>query len=201
VTVERPGRPEGPPAQALADRLARCPEDFLAEPRTGAGGLVDVPAVVSDLLVDLGGEPLSGAGRWYRPVEADAAGRNRLQAVLVACWLLHDDALLAIQGLAPAAAAFLDEGVAGLADLVPAQALVADPDRRQELVRRALDALALRPAGESEAQAADRLQSLDSVQRARVLAETRAAALRAEEIRQAMLAKAAAEAAARAMPE
>jgi hypothetical protein len=196
-------RPEGPPAQALADRLARCPEDFLAEPRMGDAGMVDTAAVVSDLLVELGGEAVpsgKSAGR-FRPRNPVPGDRNRLQAVLVACWLLHDEAFRATAGLAPAAAGLLDADVAGLAELVPARAFVADPDRRQELARRALDALGLRPAGESEPQAADRLQSLDSVQRARVLADTRAAAQRAEEIRQAMLAAAAAEAAARAMPE
>ena len=195
-------RPEGPPAQSLADRLARCPEDFLGPPRAGGAGVVDVAAVVSDLLTALGGDPLGPReAHRYRPPEAPAGVQNRLQVVLVACWLLHDEAIRSRPGLAPAAAGFLDAGVAGLAGLVPARAFVADPDRRQELARRALDALGLRPAGESEAQAADRLQSLDSVQRARVLAGTRAAALRAEEIREAMRAKAAAEAAARAMPE
>jgi hypothetical protein len=78
---------------------------------------------------------------------------------------------------------------------------VADPDRRMELARWVLAGLGLVPEGESEAEAADRLAALDSVSRARVLAETRAAARRAEEIRAALRAEAAAEAAARTMPE
>ncbi len=46
---------EGPPLETLVRRLADCPNDFLAEPRIGPAGVVSVPAVVADLLRDLGG--------------------------------------------------------------------------------------------------------------------------------------------------
>jgi hypothetical protein len=192
---------EGPPAQALAERLARCPDDFLLPPRIAGSGSVDTAAVVSDLLVDLGGAPLgSTEGEAWRPA-ATPEQRNRLSCVLVTCWLLHDDAFLAGGTHAAAARRLLDSGLDQLAVLTRARAFVTDPERRAELARITLRALGLRPAGESEAEADDRLASLDSVARARVLAETRAAAMRAEEVRAAMRARAAAEAAARVMPE
>jgi hypothetical protein len=88
-----------------------------------------------------------------------------------------------------------------MADFVPARDLVTDPDRREELARRCLRALGLLPGGETAAQAADRLGTLDSVERARVIAATRDAELRAAEVRKAMQAQAAAEAAAKASRE
>ena len=47
--------------------------------------------------------------------------------------------------------------------LPAAERFVSDPERREELVRWVLARLGLRPAGESEHQAADRLSALDSV--------------------------------------
>ena len=70
-----------------------------------------------------------------------------------------------------------------------------------ELARRCVHALGLVPAGETQAQAVDRLNTLDSAERARVVAATLEAERRAEEVRQAMHAKAAAEAAAKASRE
>ena len=52
---------EGPPLERLTRRLAECPADMLAEPAIAAGRGVHVPAVVSDLLSDLGGRPLTPA--------------------------------------------------------------------------------------------------------------------------------------------
>jgi hypothetical protein len=87
------------------------------------------------------------------------------------------------------------------AALVNARQWVTDPDRREELARLCLNALGLRPAGESRAEARDRLNTVSSVERRRVLHATRAAELRAAEIREAMRKKAAEEAAARYSPE
>jgi hypothetical protein len=79
--------------------------------------------------------------------------------------------------------------------------IINDPDRREELVRLCLKGLGLIPQGESAAQAADRLTTLDSVERDRVIRETRQAEARAREIREAMARKRAEEAAARYSPE
>jgi hypothetical protein len=72
---------------------------------------------------------------------------------------------------------------------------VHDPDRREELARLALARLGYRPAGESVAQAQDRLTSLSSVERARVMGAARAAEERARAVREALARKAAEESA------
>jgi len=181
---------EGPTLQALAHRLSECPADFLAEP-----GTVDVAAVVSDLSRALGGTLLAPP-QLARFRDAGAAGVRRLRVALVASWLLYDPWFRGRKTFAAAAVAFLDHGLDDVAPLVDAPKFVSDPDRREELVRIALRALGLRPAGESEAQAEDRLTTLNSVERNRVVQETRAAQERVRQIREAMKKKAAEEAAA-----
>ena len=63
---------------------------------------------------------------------------------------------------------------------------VTDPDRREELARVTLRALSLTPAGETAAQAADRLSTVDSVRRHEVLLAAKAAEERAAAVRKAM---------------
>ncbi|HJZ59439.1 MAG TPA: hypothetical protein VKE74_31125 [Gemmataceae bacterium] len=185
---------EGPSLEELTRRLIETPADFLAEPRIGKRGVVDVAAVVWDLLRDLSGEPPGEAElNRFRPTGAKAAAqRNRLRLVLVASWLLHDEWFRGKKELATAARQLLDTTVGELESYLDAERVLNDPDRREELVRRSLSGLGLRPAGETVAQASDRLQTLDSAERERVLREAAAAERRAQQIREAM-AKAAAQ--------
>ncbi len=184
----------GPPVEVLTRRLLETPGEFLA-PTTV------VPALVADLLALHGAVSLDqAAGALLRPLESPEA-RNWLGCVAVSSWLLADPTLVA-PGSGERAWVFLTgDDLRELASLVPAPALVSEPDRREELARRALAALELVPAGETEAEAADRLTTLDSSERARVVAATREAEVRAEAVREAMHAKAAAEAAAKASRE
>lgn len=185
---------EGPSLQALTHRLAECPPEFLEEPRVGDAGVIDVAAVVSDLSRDLGGPLLTReqAAPFHPAAKKE---RNRLRVALVAAWLLHDPWFRGQRRFWAQALDFLVRGPEELSALVEAPRLVADPDRREELVRLCLQALGLRPAGENEAQAADRLSTLSSVERNRVIHETRAAQDRVRKIREAMKKKAAQEAA------
>lgn len=183
---------DGPPLAALLRRLAECPAEFLAEPRLGGKGIVHVAAVVGDLLSELGGGPLPEE----EALLFERGERNRLQLILVASWLLHDAWFLRRGGLAGSARKLLEHGLEELTAVVTAAQCVADPDRREELARRVLAALDLRPAGEAEAQARDRLTTLDSVERRRVIAASQEAERRARDVRAAMRKKAAEEAAA-----
>jgi hypothetical protein len=192
---------EGPTLESLMRRLAECPAEFLADPLIGSAGTIHVAAVVSDLLTDLGGAPLSAKGRAAFQATDRRKHLNRLRVVLVAAWLLHDPFFRAEHRFGPAAQTFLADGLTELATLVAAPQLVSDPDRREELARLCLQALGLRPKGESVAQAQDRLTTLSSVERQRVIAKARAAEERARAVREAMARRAAQEAAARYSPE
>lgn len=192
---------EGPTIEALTRRLAECPADFLAAPRIRGTGSVEVAAVVSDLLRDLGGAPL--AEDQTEPFESQRpkADRNRLSVVLVACWLLHDPWFRAEAQHAVAAHTLLASGLREAAAATTADRFVTDADRREELARLCLRDLGLRPAGESVAEAQDRLTMLSAAERQRVVAAARQAEERANAIRQEMQRRAAEEANAKALRE
>ncbi len=187
---------QGPPLQQLTRRLSECPPDFLAEPRIGKRGQLYVDAVVADLVVALGGElPSPGELAELRPDRPHR--RNDLRIALIGAWMLHDPWFRTQRSFAEPALEWLLDGLYQLGRLVDAERFVNDAERREELARRCLDALGLVPEGESEAQAKDRLTTLDSVEQQRVLQETQARQQRAEELRKKMEEQRAREAAAR----
>jgi len=183
----------GPPIEHLTRRLAETPADFLENPVPVKGTAVNVAAVVSDLLVDLGGEPLP---RLHVNDFGPHRGFRFLTTVLVTAWLLHDDWFLeAARYSEPVRKLFASDDLATLAQLVEPKLLVTDPDRREELARTCLAKLNLRPHGESETVARDRLTTLSTVERQRVIREAKEAQERARKIQEEMRRKAAQEAA------
>ncbi|MBI2212270.1 MAG: hypothetical protein HYU52_01375 [Acidobacteria bacterium] len=164
----------GPPIELLTRRLSETPSEFLAPVLVNDAKAVRLAAVVSDLLSDLGGEPLTPAGAKHFESK-DSRRDDELRLVLIASWLLHDRWFIDRHSFGPAARTFLAEGLIALAKIVKPAKFVSDPDRREELARLCLSALGLVPAGESETVARDRLTTLSSVERQRVLAETRRA--------------------------
>ena len=191
--AERPTL-EGPPLEALLHRAAETPPDFLGKPLADGRGTVHVAAVVHDLFqahgVRIGRDVLER----FEP--GSGAERNELAVTLLFCWLLADPG---IREAGPHAAwkllTILDDRASELAAAGPALQFINDPDRREELVRVALAGLGLRPASESIAQAEDRLASLSSTERARVVAAARKAERRARAIREALVRKKAEESA------
>ncbi|MBI5031017.1 MAG: hypothetical protein HZB51_10855 [Chloroflexi bacterium] len=192
---------EGPPLENLVRRLAETPADFLAEPRIGSAGVVPVAAVVSDVLNDLGGATLTrDQARCFDSNDAKK-DRNRLGIALIGCWLLHDDWFRQQRTFANVALNFLTASAGELAAVTPAAKFITDSDRREELARLCLKDLGLRPANETDAQAQDRLSTLSSVERQRVIRAAKVAEERARAIREEMARKAKAEADARMMRE
>jgi len=184
---------EGPPLATLLHRVADTPPDFLAEPRIGSAGLIHVDAVVGDLLASFGAD--ATAPELQRFADKGPAARNALSVTLLLCWVLAEPWFASASPGKTALLQLLGDSALELAAATPARKFVDDPDRREELVRVALAALGCRPAGESEAQAEDRLTSLSSAERARVIEAARAAELRARQIREALRKKAAEESA------
>ena len=149
-------------------------------------------AVVSDLLLDLGGRGLTAEDDTF---EGGPDEENWLRTILVACWLLHDEWFIARE-LGSDIHTLLVRELTELSRDVQAPLLVADADRREELVRTCLRALDMRPAGETVAQAEDRLTTISTAERLRVIKASQAAEERARQVREAMARKAAEEAAA-----
>ncbi len=191
---------EGPLLESLTRRLAECPPEFLAAPRLGAVGTVVVSAVVADLLRDISGSPLTPAQEAAFKLKNPWHHRHRLGLILVASWLLHDP-WFRQPALAAPVFDLLCSGLQDLAAATSSPAFVTDPDRREELARLCLKALGLRPAGETIAQAEDRLATLNSVERESLRQATAAAVQRAQAIREAMARKAEEEANLKGMRE
>ena len=192
---------EGPTLESLTRRLAECPPEFLALPRVAETGAVHVDAVVSDLLRELGGAGLSADDARVFRSRNRKADRARVSLALLACWLLHDEWFASRPRFAEAALRLLSQGLSELAATTAIANFVTDPDRREELARLCLRELGLRPAGETIAQAQDRLATLNAAERQRVIKASLQAEQRAQQIRAAMQAKAEAEANAKAMRE
>jgi hypothetical protein len=189
---------DGPPLEALTRHLADCPAEFLTEPRLGRTGVVEMAAVAADLLQNLGISPSASDLAAFTSVGKEDRGRLRL--ALLGCWLFHYP-WFAGHVSGQMVLEILSGGLDELAGLAPAETFVQDPDRREELARFCLNALGLRPAGETEAQAQDRLATLNSAERRRVVAAARSAESRAGEIRRKMAEEAARRAESKAMPE
>jgi hypothetical protein len=193
---------DGPLLEALTHRLAECPAEFLLEPKSAATpDGIDVAAIVGDHFRATGGwmpEALD-LGGFRNPTSATAV--NYLRLIAITMWLLRDDYFLSRPQLAKAVWSMLSSALRDLAEVVRGEEVVRDPDRREELTRIVLNALGLRPRGESEQQAADRLNTLDSAERLKVVRQTRNAEARARRIRERMAAEAAKAAAARYSPE
>jgi hypothetical protein len=183
---------EGPQLEVLTHRLVDCPDDFLLAPLGTRAGTIDVPALVADHFRALGVLPSEIS------LSADA---RHLSLVALATWLLHDPWFIGRPDLATATAALFRDGLAKLAQAVTAERCVRDPDRREEFARLCLRQLSLRPKGETIEQAEDRYSTLDSIERERVMRDTRAAEARAREVRKQMAKRAAEEAAAKATRE
>lgn len=183
---------QGPEIRVLTQHLAECPEIFLEEPIQPSGqGSVNVAAVVSDLLVKQGGKKLTATEAKafrYPSKKGVRKHRNRLRVTLLASWLYSCPEL---QGWSPHVQlrSWLKKGLNELANLVSADELVGDAERREEFARICLDAISLHPKGETHSEAQNRLAALSTVERARVVKAARAAEARARKVREEMLAK------------
>jgi|SRR2546422_3196806 len=185
---------EGPILESLTHRLAETPEDFLAEPRIGQTGRAHVAAVVGDLLRLFGGSPAGDQLEVFAGTDV-RRDRNRLAITLLLCWLLSDDWFRNTKVEANDVLQLLGMEASEIAAQVAARKFVTDPERREELARTALARLGFRPAGETLAQAQDRLTTLSSAERARVMKAAQVAEQRARQIREALVRKAAEESA------
>ncbi len=185
---------EGPALESLLRRLAETPEDFLGEPRIGSAGKVHVAAVVHDWMASLQAKAPASALASFEVTDAKAH-RNRLSISLLAVWLLSAPCFRRPDVDAGAALDALIQVSRDLAPHLPSRLFFTDPDRREELARMALARMGLRPQGETEHQAQDRLVTISTAERTRVVQASREAAERARALREALAKKAAEESA------
>jgi hypothetical protein len=184
----------GPDLTILTKRLAEIPADFLDEPIIGKSGRLAVAALVNDMLQRFGRRAYVNELSFFEGnnVKQD---RNRLQLIAITTWLLSEEWFTTASISAENILLLLTQALTEMANATRADKFVTDSDRREELARVILARLNFRPANESKTQAIDRLSSLSSIERQRLLEESRAAEKRAREIREALARKAAQESA------
>lgn len=183
-----------PDLTTLAQHLLALPADFAGEPRIGKNPGVDVPALIHDVGRAFGHAlPLTFLQGF---VGASATrDRNRLCLALRLVWLLHAPVLRGHHADREKFEGLFTTVLGDLAARHSATDYLSDDERREELLRLTLYNLDLVPAGETAAQAEDRLARVSGLQRAQLLAASRAAEARARAVREALLRKAAEESA------
>ena len=190
--------------------MAELPPSMRLGSRGTSDGDVMVAAVLQDVLETLtGGDAMHDIVALYQQHASKSAGATRrtwpVQAgwALRLCWALwHPQVRVAGGGgQVPKLRKLILQDLPQLAAIVPLGQLDSDPDRREELVRRALTALQLRPAGESHREAEARLAEVDSIAAHRIAKEADEREKRAREVREAAARKAAEEAAAKVSRE
>lgn len=181
-------RHSGPALVILQRRLAETPPEILDH----TSAQVPTVALVHDVLLRYQAELVA---RDLAPFSGSAAQHAWYDVTRLLCWLIADPAFATFK-LAPENLISLFSDVAREAhQFGTASAFREEPERREELIRLALNALDLRPDGETGQQAQDRLSAVSAAERQRVLAAARAAEQRARKVREALAKKAAQEAA------
>lgn len=185
---------EGPPLEVVLRRIAEVPPDFLPASDMPSGGPASLPAVVHDVAASLGVTLDPTELAVFAPAGGKTGAGPRAYVALI-CWVLADPWFSSFTPDKDALLRMLRQISVDLAGYGTAQRSREDPERREELGRLVLGYLGYRPAGETVAQAQDRLSSVSAVERARVLKASRDAEERARAIRAALVKKAADEAA------
>lgn len=187
-----------PPLAEFLRWMNEPPAAFLGEPLGFPNGRIPVRAVVCDLHETLFNErPDEWLLSAFTPDKKTKVEYNMHRWVLAACHLLWHPALRSETLPKIGFKKLLVQDLASLAAVAPANKLIDDEERREELVRKTLMALNLLLPGESRKEAEDRLTQVDSVERQRIVSEAAAKEKRTREVREAMIKKAAEEAAAK----
>ena len=195
----------GPSIESMIDHLAAIPSEFMrGRSALESGKRPSLPALINDLLLDCGGSPAGDdeMAKIHQPVSDKQAGEldkrvNYHQLLAIVCYILSDDFFISKKTEAELVKKFLFSfELKNLSDAVDsADEFVNDADRREEICRMSLRALNFLPFGETEKNAEDRLRTLDSVERKKILTKTLEAQMRAKQIREAMMRRDAEEAA------
>ncbi len=190
----------GPDLYYLLQRLQNCPIEFLRPPvllslPKNYSGEIQTGAVVSDLLFALGSNEDPRKIFESMQIKYSAENVNYLQLILVVSYLLNDTWFISAQKYATQAKELLSNKLKNLSVVVEAKQFVLDSERREELVRFCLKELNLKPKGESEIHAMDRLTTINSIERQKLIEESKAAQKRAQELREAIARQEAEEAA------
>lgn len=184
---------EGPLIEVLLRRLREIPQEFLDTPTNGSSEGIHVGALIFDLCRSRG-HVIPVKNLQSLSAYSDDLQCNCVRLRSITCWVCADESLNDL--VEPSDIVhFMKKRIPLLAEEYNAMKYITDSERSEEFTRLLLSDCGLRPSGETKEQAQDRLQSLSSTERKRIIASSREAEKRAREIREALVLKAAKDAA------
>ncbi len=147
---------EGPALNHLLLRLRNISSEVFSSE-------ADAMAICCDFLRDVHqDQSLHSVINW----DGWSKNKNKSQIILLAIWLYLDEGLRQLNF--SKVLQFFEEGLKEYSLLVNVEQIMEEAERSEEFVRRCLRVLELRPKGESQAQAEDRFQTLDSIEAERL---------------------------------
>ncbi|WP_207534808.1 hypothetical protein [Desertivirga arenae] len=178
----------------LLSHLKGCPEVFLEQPVENPVS-INTHALVADCFRMVSGDFLLDNNAIPSTKELNDLDGNIIPAIRIGCWLFSHSIFEGKPELLPAIRLFMFQKLPVLAPLVEKMQWLEDEDRTEEFVRLALRCCEILTDRETQIQAEDRLDALDTIKRQKVLKESSGAFERMMEIRRKMAEQKAREAA------
>jgi hypothetical protein len=190
---------KAPTITYLTDRLINCPPVFLETPSTTSEpeGISTI-ALLSDLKYFILGEYISREETTKLSIPKSPENINYLLIVQICIYLLFDSFFKGKKNLSEKLNSLFYEHLFNYSRVIQAKKFIVDSERREELIRFVLYCLDFVPDGETEKYALGRLSTLDSIEREKLIKETREIQIKREkEIQKAIRKREAEEAASR----
>lgn len=159
-----------------------------------AGNVTIIRALVSDLYRAITGN-FSASEPPLKDLEIRYFDENTTRSIYLGIWFFHHHIFLSQPALLDSINTFLLRRLPALCFHVKHQQWLEDEDRSEEFIREALAGCGMLIDGETQAEAADRLDGLSTMKRQKVLKETNESLERMKAIRQKMAEQKAREAA------
>jgi len=171
-----------PSISALIHHIKLCPPDFLRQPLQKNSGEIHTEALVNDTWRMLANQP--AAASTIR-LKADRRPPTELMLIQIVCHVVSHSFF---RNLSSSAwfEELVNNGLSEVAPLVKTEQWINDEERAEELARIIMHACRQIPEGETEASAADRFVSVNTVNRLKVIEESRAAIERTRELKRKM---------------
>lgn len=188
---------KGPSISYIDLRLSEIPPIFIDKPEI-IDGFTTTSIILSDLLYEIEGRPLSRieTDKFFNPIKSDI---NHLKIIQIICYILNDNwfrnYFKSNKNKINSIKSFLFTYLTEYSKINKAERFVYDGEGREELSRLLFKSLSLIPEGETENEAKDRLVSIDSIERKKVIELSKQSQKRIKELREALERKEAEEAA------
>ena len=179
----------------LVTHLKKCPEIFLKPSNLLARDGLDSIALISDTYRMVSAIFLKKELNVPAKINFNSIDDNYWKAIHISCWLLYHHSFRNKPALENKLRLFWFEELYHVTQYVKYKEWITDEERAEEMVRLLLLCFEILPNGESIAEAADKLSSISSVDRQKVLRQSYEAHERIMNIKREMAEKKAREAA------